>query len=241
MSTAVVVGGTAGIGAAFVELAIEEYDQVLVFSRGNSRSELGPTTQKRVKIFDYDFSARKLPPEHEAYGFLDGKLESLVISAGSGTKSKSASFFEKFEDSCRRNVAPVLNAIESFLEQLKGSQGSIAAVGSIASFGMAEAPMEYVASKSALDSLIGSLAKEILPVRINLVSPGNVLTTNSVWSLKMQNDPEGLASYIKSRVPMQRLGSAREIANVLKFLTSDSSSFMTGSLVVADGGQLSNR
>ncbi len=241
MNTAIVVGGTSGIGAAYVELVIDDYDQVLVFSRGKSRSELSSDTDRKTKIFEFDFSTGRLPLTHEAYRVLNNKVRTLVISSGSGTMSQASSLFGKFEDSARRNLAPVLNAIESFLDQLEPSDGAIAAVGSIASFGMAEAPMEYVAAKSALNSTIGSLARAIAPIRINLVSPGNVLTTNSVWSSKLQHDAVGLDTYIKSRVPMQRLGTAREIASVLRFLTSESSSFMTGSVVVADGGQLSNR
>ena len=75
-------------------------------------------------------------------------------------------------------------------------------------------------------------------VRINGVAPGNILAPDGVWEKKLSENREAVMSMLKDEVPMMRFGRLEEIGDVVCFLSSKRSSFMTGQIVVVDGGQL---
>jgi 3-oxoacyl-[acyl-carrier protein] reductase len=74
-------------------------------------------------------------------------------------------------------------------------------------------------------------------VRVNVVSPGNILTEGGTWDEKKQEDAEGVSRMLEREVPMKRFAEPAEIAEVVAFLLSEKSSFMTGAQIVVDGGQ----
>ena len=102
------------------------------------------------------------------------------------------------------------------------------------------APLAYSAAKAALNSYVRGMCRVLGPqgVRINALSPGNVLFEGSSWESRLLNQPDTVREMLQREVAMQRLGNAQEIANVAAFLCSPKSSFLTGEVVVADGGQL---
>ena len=74
-------------------------------------------------------------------------------------------------------------------------------------------------------------------VRVNVLAPGNVFFSGGTWEKKMKKNPERIQQIINSTVPMQRFGTLDEIADVAVFLCSGRASFITGSVLVVDGGQ----
>ncbi|WP_426243064.1 SDR family NAD(P)-dependent oxidoreductase [Nocardioides sp. LHG3406-4] len=94
----------------------------------------------------------------------------------------------------------------------------------------------YCASKAALDSLVRSMAGEWAAsgVRVNGVAPGLIDTP----MLRTMDDPTAGAAKIKDRIPLGRLGTAAEIASVVRFLVSAEASYVTGTTVTVDGGYL---
>jgi NAD(P)-dependent dehydrogenase (short-subunit alcohol dehydrogenase family) len=97
----------------------------------------------------------------------------------------------------------------------------------------------YVATKGAVDSLTKSLALELAPnVRVNAVAPGWIETPFTVEGLNLADDPVAYRKNVENMHALKRVGTAEEIANVIYFLTSEESSFMTGSILTADGGYL---
>lgn len=92
----------------------------------------------------------------------------------------------------------------------------------------------YVAAKTALVGLTRNLSIEYAPknVRVNCLCPGQI---NTAMMADFRNDPVGRQRFI-DLTPMGRFGEPEEIARVALFLASDESSFMTGSVVVVDGG-----
>ncbi len=97
----------------------------------------------------------------------------------------------------------------------------------------------YNASKGGVIMLTKTMALELahLGIRVNAVCPGYIQTPMS-----MEIDPpEFTANFVKQYIPLNRPGSVEEVAPLFLFLASDESSFMTGQVIVADGGQLAGQ
>jgi 3-oxoacyl-[acyl-carrier protein] reductase len=97
----------------------------------------------------------------------------------------------------------------------------------------------YNAVKAAEISLTKSLARELAPwnIRVISVAPGSILFPGGSWDRRMQADPEGTSDFVKSAIPFGRFGKPEEIADVVTFLCSDRASWVTGACLNVDGGQ----
>jgi NAD(P)-dependent dehydrogenase (short-subunit alcohol dehydrogenase family) len=127
---------------------------------------------------------------------------------------------------CTKAAAPTL------LEKGSGCVINIASVaGLIASPGLTY----YGAAKAALINFTKTVAREWAPsgVRVNAVAPGWVETDLNVGARQDPNFYETM----RSMIPMGRWGRAEEVASVTRFLASDAASFITGAVIVVDGGQ----
>ena len=112
------------------------------------------------------------------------------------------------------------------------NHGSIINIASIAGIDGTPAQYEYAASKAAIIGGTKNLARELAAnnIRVNAVAPGMIDT-----DMGLQIDEE-LKQRILSKVIMNRLGKPKEIADVVAFLASDMSSYMTGQIIRVDGG-----
>lgn len=117
--------------------------------------------------------------------------------------------------------------------------GSLTFISSIAGCEAINAPVTYSTAKAALQSAMKSLSHLVGPhgVRVNSVAPGNVLFPGGTWERKLAEKRKFFQQYIRSEVPLQRLGLPEEIADAVVFLASNRASFITGACLVVDGGQ----
>jgi 3-oxoacyl-[acyl-carrier protein] reductase len=113
----------------------------------------------------------------------------------------------------------------------EGKRGSIVTIASIGGLSAKENRIAYSSSKAALINMTRALALDLgsLGVRANAVAPGVIDTP-------IQNLNRETFEAIRESVPLKRIGSADEIANVVLFLLSDLASYVTGTTVVVDGG-----
>jgi L-rhamnose 1-dehydrogenase len=165
-----------------------------------------------------------------------GRLDHLASNAGIAYFEEVLdSPLEHFDHTMRVNVRGMYlmtQAVGRAMAERAG--GTMVCTASTASFAGEEYQATYNASKGAVAQLARSLAIDLAPygIRVNAVAPGWVHTPPTAEILA----DETQWSKHRSRIPLDRPADPSEIANVAAFLLSNASSYMTGSLVVADGG-----
>ena len=111
----------------------------------------------------------------------------------------------------------------------------ISSIAGLEAFG---APVDYSTAKSALLAFSKNLARKVATkVRVNVVAPGNINFPGGSWDEKIKLDPKRVKDIIESTVPMNRFGTPEEIADAALFICSERAKFITGSVLVVDGGQ----
>lgn len=173
-----------------------------------------------------------------------GRISILVNNAGinrrnpiSGERSAVA---KDWQDIVSVNLSGVFNVTHAYLEQLRESKGRIVNIASIQSFVHLRTPNSpaYTASKHGVLGLTRALAAELGKdgVRVNAIGPGFIETPLNEDA--RQNNPS-MVDTLMQHTPLGRPGKPEDIAGPAVFLASDLSAYVTGSIVMADGGYLS--
>jgi len=172
-------------------------------------------------------------------------LDSLVCNIGSG---KSVPAMQETDEEWRRmldinlvHAAGLVKELHSLLAASvkQGRNASVTFIGSICGMESLGCPIPYASAKAALwaytKSLVGPLAKD--GIRVNMVSPGNILFSGSTWESKLAENEAKVQEMVKREVPLCRFGTVKEVSAAVVFLASQKSAFITGANLVIDGGQ----
>ena len=146
---------------------------------------------------------------------------------------------EEWERLLRVNLTGAFYLCRASVPSLREG-GSIITIGSANSVVARTGAAAYVASKGGLLQLTKALALELAPrgIRANCVCPGPIDTPLTDAFLERAPDSEALRAAYAAEVPLNRLGTAREVANCVLFLASDEASFVTGTAFAVDGGMM---
>src|SRR5712692_1779864 len=242
---AVVIGGTSGIGRAIAHGFAEAGADVIPTSRRMEKveaaaSEIEGRGRRTLRVMS-DVSNRAsleqlLDSSLEAFG----KVDILVNSAGRTKRAPTVDLSEHdWDEILDTNLTGTLRACQVFgRHMLERGYGRIINIASIASLVALQEVAAYSASKAAVASLTKSLAIEWAAhgVCVNAIAPGVFRTDlNSALLDGTERGKEYLL-----RTPMKRFGKIEELAGAAVFLASDAASFVTGHLLVVDGGFLAS-
>lgn len=165
-----------------------------------------------------------------------GALTGLVNNAGVLYREKfeDEDFLAKWRATFAVNAEGVVNVVSAYLDQIKSTSGSIVNILSTAGLAAGQGSPAYAASKGAATQLTKVLARDLAPfgVRVNGVAPGMVVTPLTEAS---RNDPVRMEKQ-RGRLMLKRLGEPNEVAGPVVMLLSSAASYMTGAVVVVDGG-----
>ena len=238
--TVVVTGGASGIGRAVVETLLGAYARVAVFDlRADALADLKSQYGDRLRSGTVDVTDRAAV-EAAMTSVVDawGGIAHLVNSAG--IIGRRASLAELDETDLERVLATNLKSVfytsSAFVRMGGGLDArSIVNMSSIAARtgGMA-GNMAYAASKGAVATLTRAMAKELAPdIRVNALAPGIIDTPMQLDSI---GDPDAVAA-LSGIVPLQRLGTADEVAGAVIWLLSPAAAYITGTILDVAGGR----
>jgi 3-oxoacyl-[acyl-carrier protein] reductase len=242
--TALVIGGTGGIGrAACKQLAADGFE---VFIHCHSNKELAQSMKASIieaggkaSIIQADITRKEDISELvKAFSRHFDALDVLVNAASIKIPNIRIEQLQwsDFDKQLSFHVKPVFEICQAFLPFLeKRKKGKIINIGTLALDKPNANWAHYISAKSALAGLSKALAFELGPkgVRVNMVSPG--LTDTELTA----DIPEKYKLITASQTPLRRLATVEDVAGIISFLASSKSDFLTGETIRCNGGQFS--
>lgn len=228
-----VVGATGVIGKAVVDVfANDETNFVVATSRSDQQVE--KEDSKNVQFYCLDLSDMETARKQTAT-IIQSELSLDAIVIASGILKTSFSLVADNEvEQMQVNYLGVIEILKILIRKyLNRGLKSVVLIASTSAINSDGGRLGYSSSKAALISAGKSLARELGPkgVRVNSVSPGLIMSE----MVESTINPEELNT-LKGRLFLKRLGSAEEVATVIRFLVSNDSNYITGQNIVVDGG-----
>ena len=246
---AIITGGTSGIGKATALRFAEEGANLIVTGR---RIELGKITEAecRLKGGQCFFVEADHTKAEDCQKVVDAALREfdqidiLFNNAGIVTKGTADTTPEEvWQDTLNINVTAVWRMCRLVIPQMKKQgKGVIVNNGSDWSLVAGKNAFPYIMSKGAVGMMTKAMALDYARkgIRVNAVCPGDTFVDRWIEKGYFEgSDPVTLTEAIREAsefIPMGRFGKPEEIANAVLFLASDESSFVTGHLLLVDGG-----
>jgi NAD(P)-dependent dehydrogenase (short-subunit alcohol dehydrogenase family) len=241
--TFIVTGGTSGIGFAVAQQLVSGEGKVIITGRSQTALDAA-ARQLKQNIEPFRSDAGNLADIRSLMHFAQrtfGKLDGIFANAGAAIFGPVEGVTEKtYDELMAINVKGVFFLLQSSIPLLNDG-ASIVINGSVTGTRSQPITVVYSASKAAVRSLTKGFASALVSrnIRVNTVSPGPIDTP--LW-LKEGGIPKEMVGQVmqgaKDRNPMKRFGTAEEVANVVTFLLSSQSSYITGSEILVDGGAI---
>ena len=236
--TAIVTGGSRGIGRAIIEKLIVDGFQIVTCGRGSRPADLPSDilwVTANIARTEDAVSVCQAARQHF------GSIDLLVNNAGTQVeKTIAESDDDDWDAVIGTNCKGVFNMSREALKDMQNSAGNIINIGSISGHVSDPSMALYNASKAFVHGLTRSIAVDHGPqVRCNAICPGWIMTQMSEDGFALANDPEKAMSDALARHPVGRFGKPEDIAEMVSWLASDKSAYVSGACFTVDGGMAS--
>lgn len=242
MPTALITGATRGIGKAIaIKLSKEGYDIAINYRKENEelnnlKKEIEENNVKcefvKGDVSNYEDAERLVKETVQKLGSIDVLVNNAGITKDMLLMRMKKEDFEQVIDT---NLVGTFNVTKNVINyMMKARKGNIVNMSSVVGISGNSGQTNYSASKSGIIGFTKSLAKEVASrnIRVNAVAPG-FIKTDMTDSLK-----DDIKDEISKNIPLKRMGTAEDVANVVRFLVSEDSSYITGQVIQVDGGML---
>lgn len=240
MAVAIITGGSRGIGAAIAQKLAEQGHDVVI----NCASSVEKAEAVAEKCRAYGVRAVAKAWDVADFAACDTALKEIKAELGvPGILVNNAGITrdgllvrmseEQFDDVIRINLKGAFNMLRLCgAMMLRAKAGRIVNISSVAGVAGNAGQVNYSASKAGLIGMTKSAAKELgsRGITVNAVAPGFIETDMT------EGLPEELKEGAKKQIALGRFGKPEEIANVVAFLASDAAAYVTGQVIVTDGG-----
>lgn len=242
---AAVTGGGSGIGQGICQAYAREGARVIVLdvNPGGAKEtvDLIAAAGGKASAMTLDVTDRQACKAAAVEIARSGNISILVNNAGINRRNPitgdAAAVAKDWDDILSINLDGIFNVTHAFLDQLRASKGRIVNIGSIQSFVHVNWPNSaaYTTSKHGVLGFTRALAAELGKdgVRVNAIGPGLIETRINAEA--RARNPEMVAMVMR-HTPLNRAGKPEDIAGPAVFLASDMSAYVTGSIIMADGG-----
>lgn len=251
--TVLITGSGSGIGRGIAEEFLKEKAFAILSDLNdkflNDTAEEFSNLYGRDKVLKFLGDLQGSETLKSLYQFIMekvGGLDHLVCNIGSGKSvlplDEDVTEFQRMLDINLLNAVGTVNQLHPLLEKSVSKDGcfpSITFVGSICGVETLGCPVAYASAKSALVSYAKNISFPLgrKGIRVNVVSPGNIMFSGSTWEKKIEEDPEKVDTMLKNEVPLYCFGNIEDVANTIVFLASKHAKFVNGANWVVDGGQ----
>jgi NAD(P)-dependent dehydrogenase (short-subunit alcohol dehydrogenase family) len=223
----VVIGGSSGIGLESVRLLIEAGAEVYAASRNQSDD---------LKNTEAHFIELDVTGDVQSLKAIDGPIDGLLYCPGTiNLRPFKALKIEDFQRDLEVNFLGAVKVVQHFLKQLKESgSASVVLFSTVAVTQGMGFHSSIAASKGAVEGFARSLAAELasLNIRVNVIAPS--LTDTPLAAQLLATKEKREAS--EKRHPLNKIGTAEQLATMATFLLSDKSAWITGQIMHVDGG-----
>ena len=240
---AFITGSTEGIGLAIAQ-KLEEYGcNIVINSRDkNSIERASKFFKNKVIGIVGDMSSEDESREAiNEFIHIYKTMDILICNVGSGRSAMPGNeSIDDWSESVSKNLLTATNPISSSINYLANSSGVITCISSICGSKMIEgAPLTYASIKAALNRYIINSSYYFAKknIRINGISPGNVIFPGSIWEKKLLNNKDAVERMIRNKVPLNKFVTTQDVAEACAFLSSPLSSSTTGQIISVDAGQ----
>ncbi len=233
---AIITGATRGIGYMVAEKYLENSAKIAIFgSKKESVDKALGTLKEKGEVIGFYPNLNDPNEIKETFAKIKeiyGKIDILVNNAGVSDRKKLEEYtYDDFKKVIDINLNAVFNCSKEVLPYLKENGGVILNTSSVVSLYGQPSGCAYPASKSALNGLTKSLARELgkYNIRVNAVAPG-IIKTDMV-----ENLPKEMIEPLINNIPLKRIGTKEDVANAFLFLASDMASYISGAILSVDG------
>lgn len=173
-----------------------------------------------------------------------GRLDIVICNVGSGRSVPPGNeTAEEWQRIFALNLWSTTNIVEAARDAMVASKGVFVCISSICGLEVIPgAPVTYSTAKAALHAYVRGISRPLgkQGVRINAIAPGNILFDGSVWSSKLKENADEVQAMLANNVSIGTLGTPADVANLVAYLASPKSRFVTGAVWTLDGGQIRN-